>query len=539
MRRAFEETITHKTQSRNRNDYKDKMITLVNNKTSKSAPLYTNVQKNLPSWTEKDAREAFFSLGKFAVMESGRNAPSGRLGGKIQMSGIYKRFVNHIDDYPQDKGLKFIFNVVRYGVENMKFDPDEWLYELVDGVLGINYSIDGHVYSHIEEVVKLYLKTVLGFHENKNEFDIFSIEGLNVGIQYLVHSLMMNEILEKGDKVAVLLSRHGGNDRVPIFQNLELELIPIYHDSFLEDDSALVKENLQRLKDPDIKALFMINPNNQTMATTNRMLADGINYIVEHINPNLIVVSDEVYAPFIKDYHSFYFDHPKNTIGLYSFSKYFGASGWKLGTLMLPKENIIDEMISGFSQEKKERIDFRYKDAYRESRELDFMDRLMLDSRLLARKYVTGISTPQQVQMALFAMKALLDQNGIYRKEVNHLCVRRKKMFLKSMGIEECKKSNDSSYSAQFDLSQWMDKVYGNKISRLIRENYRLDDVVQYLIDKTSTVLIGEESTEDKRWRIKISMVNLTDEQYFHFERSLRKIMNHAANQLRRSIHYF
>lgn len=537
MRRALEDTIIHKSQSRHRNDHKDKMIILENTNTS-NIPLYLNSQNNVPNWTEKDARDAFFSLGKFAVIESSRNAPSGLLGGKIQMSGIYRRFLSHIDDYPQDKGLKFIFNVIRYGTENLNFDQDEWLYELVDGVLGISCPVDGHVYHRMGKVINLYLNTILGFQDDKKEFDIFPIEGSNVGIQYLVHSLMVNEILKKGDKVAVLLSKHGRNERVPIFSELELDLIPIYHDSFSEDESEVVEENLQRLKSPELKALFMINPNHQSMATVNQMLADGINDIVERINPNLIIVSDEVYAPFIKDYHSFYFEHPENTIGLYSFSKYFGAAGWKLGTLMLPKENIIDRMISEFPKEKKERINARYAESYKGNNEPSFIERLMVDSRLLATKHVTGISTPQQVQMALFAMKTLLDKNGSYRREVNHLCTRRKKMLLKSMGVQECKKTN-SSYSVQLDLSQWMDNVYGTRISRLIRENYRLEDIVQYVIDKTSTVLIGEESTESKRWKIKLSTVNLTDEQYTHFDRSLRKIMDHAAKELRRSIHYF
>ena len=48
-------------------------------------------------------------------------------------------------------------------------------------------------------------------------------------------------------------------------------------------------------------------------------------------------------------------DLPHNTIGVYSFSKYFGATGWRLGVVAVHQNNIFDKMIAALPEADKQR----------------------------------------------------------------------------------------------------------------------------------------------------------------------------------------
>ena len=58
-----------------------------------------------------------------------------------------------------------------------------------------------------------------------------------------------------------------------------------------------------------------------------------------------MIISDDVYSTFVDDFRSLMADLPYNTIGVYSFSKYFGVTGWRLGTIVLQEDNIFDKLL--------------------------------------------------------------------------------------------------------------------------------------------------------------------------------------------------
>lgn len=81
---------------------------------------------------------------------------------------------------------------------------------------------------------------------------------------------------------------------------------------------------MKKLEDTEIKALFMIYPSNHPMVYFDETTTIRLKIIIEE-KLNLIVISDEVYAPFLK---GMFFSSQclKNTIGPVFFSKFlFGA----------------------------------------------------------------------------------------------------------------------------------------------------------------------------------------------------------------------
>ncbi len=59
-------------------------------------------------------------------------------------------------------------------------------------------------------------------------------------------------------------------------------------------------------------------------------------------------------------------------------------------------------------EDKLKDLDDRYGLVTLEPRKLKFIDRLVADSRSVGLYHTSGLSTPQQIQMALFALSALV-----------------------------------------------------------------------------------------------------------------------------------
>ena len=59
-----------------------------------------------------------------------------------------------------------------------------------------------------------------------------------------------------------------------------------------------------------------------------------------------MLLTDDVYGTFVNDFRSLLGELPHNTIGVYSYSKYFGCTGWRLGVIAIHENNIFDKMIA-------------------------------------------------------------------------------------------------------------------------------------------------------------------------------------------------
>lgn len=156
--------------------------------------------------------------------------------------------------------------------------------------------------------------------------------------------------------------------------------------------------------------------------------------MVENFNPDLMIISDDVYSTFVDNFCSIMADMPYNTIGVYSYSKYFGVTGWRLGTIALYEDNVFDKLIR--EQDEDESRDERYAGLSTDPDSILFIDRIVADSRQVALNHTAGLSTPQQVQMALFSLFAIVDKDDRYKKLTNDICRRRKKLLFDGLGIE-------------------------------------------------------------------------------------------------------
>jgi len=242
-----------------------------------------------------------------------------------------------------------------------------------------------------------------------------------------------------------------------------------------------------------------------------------------------MIISDDVYGTFVDDFHSLLADLPYNTIGVYSFSKYFGVTGWRLGTIALYQDNVFDKLLRELDDDKKERARRRYAALSTNPEAIPFIDRIVADSRQVALNHTAGLSTPQQVQMAFFSMFALLDKENRYKQLTMDICRRRKRLLFDGLGLALRGNPHDAAYYTQFDLLEWACQNYGEEFAKYLQENYRPVDVLLRLAEESSIVLLSGGGFHGPEWSIRISLANLNDASYSTIGQVLRTILEEYA----------
>ena len=137
-----------------------------------------------------------------------------------------------------------------------------------------------------------------------------------------------------------------------------------------------------------------------------------------------MVITDDVYGTFSPHFRSFMAELPHNTLCVYSFSKYFGATGWRDAVITLHEDNIYDKQIARLPEDKRNALNRRYSPDSA-SRKMKFIDRMVADSRQVALNHTAGLSLPQQMQMSLFASFALLDKENKYKLKMMEIIEKR------------------------------------------------------------------------------------------------------------------
>ena len=520
-------------------ELKDKLINLAEDSRRGSAHSLLDAGRGNPNWIAATPREAFFTFGQFAVSESRRVWDEGDLAGMPRKEGIAVRFRDYVKNHPDAPGIELLWKMINYGVTVKCFNADDWIYELVDGIIGDNYPHPDRMLRHVELVVNDYLIQELCYNEPlEGRFNTFAVEGATAGMCYIFDSLIANNILSKGDKIALMSPIFTPYLEIPHLPRYNFEVINICADEMDEEGRhtwQYPESEIDKLKDASIKALFVVNPNNPPSVAMRPQSVRQLKHVVENFNPDLMIISDDVYSTFVDNFSSIMADLPYNTIGVYSYSKYFGVTGWRLGTIALYEDNVFDKLLREQDEDRKQRARKRYSGLSTDPDSILFIDRIVADSRQVALNHTAGLSTPQQVQMAFFSLFAIVDKDDRYKKLTNDICRRRKKLLFDGLGIEIKEDPYDASYYTQFDLLEWANRNYNDEFAEYLQQNYKPVDILIQLAEQSSIVLLDGGGFNAPEWSIRISLANLRDELYSKIGENLLNVLETYATRWRES----
>ncbi len=415
-------------------ELKDELIKLASGRPAKDM---LNAGRGNPNFLATVPRRAFFRLGLFAATESELSFSymHGGIGGLPQIEGIEGRFERFLSEFQDQEGVAFLRRALSYVRDQLGLSASEFLHEMVEGVLGCNYPVPPRMLRISEQIVRQYvMQEMVGGRVSAKKVDIFATEGGTAAMTYIFDSLKQNKLVSKGDKVAIGMPVFTPYIEIPELETYGLEAVAINADP--EAGWQYPDSELDKLKDPAIKIFFCINPSNPPSVKLNDHGLEKIAQIVKNDRPDLMILTDDVYGTFADDFRSLFSVCPMNTILVYSFSKYFGATGWRLGTIALHQNNVIDQKLAALPAADKTSLEHRYASITTDVPGLKFIDRLVADSRTVALNHTAGLSTPQQVQMVLFSLFALMDESNHYKAALKGVIRRRQGAMYAELGIE-------------------------------------------------------------------------------------------------------
>lgn len=507
-------------------EFKEQLLELARSNTKLEKIL--DAGRGNPNWTASAPREAFFTFGHFAVEETRNLWSDHDLGGMPGKLGSGKRLRDYIKKHNQTPGIELIEQIIDYGVNVMEFEEDAWVYELVDGIIGCNYPFPDRFLKHTEKLVLKYLMKIFGDKvQDLDVWDVFAVEGGTAAMCYLFNSLAENHLLNKGDKIALMTPIFTPYLEIPHLPNYDFEIVHIRANTVADDHTEsyqYTKEQIDQLKDPSIKAVFIVNPSNPVSIALDEGCKSYFIEMVKEYRSDLMVITDDVYGTFVKDFSSLVVDLPYQTLCVYSLSKYFGVTGWRLGTVMLHKENVFDELIAKLDEDVKEKVNKRYQHLVVNPEEVSFMARMVADSRQVALNHTAGLSTPQQVQMAMFCGFELVDLQNTYQQRVMNICKERKGLLCEGLGIAFEESPLDTCYYTELNVLE-LAKPYGQALVEYIEENYKPLDFFYQLATDDGIILLRGDGFASSKWGMRVSLANLMDEDYRTIGRIIRQMM--------------
>ena len=504
-------------------EIKDFLAKVASKSASEASLTYLNAGRGNPNWVATEPREAFFLLGQFAVTESKRvlDLPPG-VGGMPKAPGIADRLAAWLKTHSDAPGAEFLQAMVPWSVKKFGFDADRFVHELVDSIIGDHYPVPDRMLVHNEQIVREYLQWAMcGKPRPDGTFKLYAVEGGTAAMCYIFKSLKSNRLLNPGDTIAL---------GVPIFTPyLEMAHLEDYDLHFVEVHAKqenrfqYSEEELNKLLDPSVKAFFVVNPGNPYAMAMSADAIAGIGKILEK-RPDLILLTDDVYGTFVPGFRSLMGAFPRNTIGVYSYSKYFGCTGWRLGTIAVHEDNIFDQMIAAHPEAIQKVLDKRYGGLTLEPRKLAFIDRIVADSRDVALNHTAGLSLPQQVMMSLFSLAELMDEKKAYQKACIGIVKKRVQATLEGLGLEVEPNELFDYYYGLIDFEFWARKHLGEEIVAWMKENVHPLDIVFKLAEDHGIVLLNGSGFAAPDWSVRISFANLDDHVYDDIGRALRAI---------------
>ncbi|MFT8723540.1 MAG: bifunctional aspartate transaminase/aspartate 4-decarboxylase [Acetobacter malorum] len=503
-------------------ELKDQLIKLASGRAQRAM---LDAGRGNPNFLATLPRQGFFQLGLFATAESELSFSymAEGVGGFPRKDGIEARFNAFVADHKAEPGVAFLRRALSYVRDQLGLSAEGFLQEMTAGILGCDYPTPPRMLRYSEQVVRHYLlREMAGGTMPDATTDLFALEGGTAAISYIFASLRENGLIRPGDKAAIGMPVFTPYVEIPELRDYQLDEVPIY--AAPEAGWQYPDSELDKLLDPAIKVFLVVNPSNPPSVKINDAGLARIAEIVKTKRPDLIIVTDDVYGTFADNFRSLYSVCPQNTVLVYSFSKYFGSTGWRLGVVATHTQNVLDRALAALPEEEKEALDKRYASLTPDVRGLKFIDRLVADSRTVALNHTAGLSTPQQVQMVLFALFALMDGREAYKTALKNLLHRRELALYRDLGVPAPNDPGCTHYYTLIDLANVATHLYGTRFARWLITRVDYQTILFRIADETGVVLLPGDGFAVRRPSARASLANLNEYQYAAIGAALRRM---------------
>ena len=492
-------------------------------KSAKAAQIaYLNAGRGNPNWIATEPRSAFFLLGQFAITESQRTMDLPGVGGMPKAPGVAARLAAWAETRLDVPGAAFLHAVIPWAVQKFGFDADAFVHELVDSIIGDNYPVPDRMLVHNEQIVREYLQWAMcGEPRPPGTFQLYAVEGGTAAMCYIFKSLKANRLLNPGDTIALATPIFTPYLEMPHLEDYGLKTVFI--PARQEQRWQYSDEDLEPLLDPAVKAFFVVNPGNPYAVALSGESIRNIGHVLQ-IRPELMLLTDDVYGTFVPGFRSLLGEFPYNTLGVYSFSKYFGCTGWRLGVIALHEDNVFDRNIAAHPETVARALDQRYGAAHAQAA-LDPVHRphRRRQPRRRVEPHRGALAAPAGHDGAVLARGAPRRREGVSATCID-IVRKRVEATIEGLGIEIDPNPLFDWYYGVIDLEFWLRKYGGEDVVAWVKANVHPLDIVFRLAEDHGIVLLNGGGFEAPDWSVRVSFANLDDDVYDDIGRAVRAV---------------
>ena len=479
-----------------------------------------------PNWINTQARYAFTRFSDFATRECELDMSRGTMAGHARKEGISDRFDAAMN--PENSTDAFLMEAVDYCVTALGLDKDSLLKELADAVIGDYYPSPSRCLPCTEVILNAYLQSTLYHGANlAGETQVFPTEGGSAAMAYIFDALSHNRLLRAGDQIAIGTPIFTPYMQIPSVKNYGLVSVDVT--STEEENWDIAETELAKLEDPSVKAFFLVNPSNPASHALSENTLRRLVQVVEK-NPDLIILTDDVYGTFVGNFQTVYSILPYNTILVYSFSKLYGVTGWRTGLIAMNQNNVCDRLLRELPEEDREFLRDEYAIVTTEPDEMLFIDRVVADSRSIGLYHTSGLSTPSQVFMALMSLTHLVHaEEDPYIRLANETVRARYTALMTALGLPADDSTQNAQYYTLVNVQALAESRYGADFAAWLTESRTEIDFLNDLAGKKGVVLMYGPGFSAPEGTVRISLANLNEKDYTEIARRLFELLDDYA----------
>lgn len=479
-----------------------------------------------PNWINAQARYAYTRFMNFAIGECELTMNKDGMAGQAKGEGIGERFDAAMN--PEDAIDAFLIASVDYCVDTLKLDKDSLLKELVDAIIGDYYPSPSRCLTNTEVILNAFLQTTLyNGVELSDQTGVFPTEGGSVAMVYIFEALSHNHLLKPGDQIAIATPIFTPYMQIPSVKDYGLVSVDV--SSSAENNWDIDEAELAKLEDPSVKAFFLVNPSNPASHALSEHTLARLKQVVEK-NPDLIILTDDVYGTFAQDFQTVYAVLPYNTILVYSFSKLYGVTGWRVGLIAMNENNVCDRLLSELPEEDKTYLRDEYSIVTTDPDSMPFLDRVVVDSRSIGLYHTSGLSTPSQVFMDMLALSHLIyaakGEEDPYVRLANETVHERYVALMNALGLTPDESASNTQYYTLIDVYGLVEQEYGAEFLQWLKAEKTEVDFLDDLACRKGVVLMYGPGFSAPDGTVRISLANLNTEDYVEIARRLYELLD-------------
>ena len=328
-------------------------------------------------------------------------------------------------------------------------------------------------------------RAVCGHLAPDGGYDLYAVEAGPAATGDILTSLRTNGLLNRGDTIALAAPIVTPEFDRHYFAHHGLRAVMIQGQR--NGRWRLRDEDLQVLLDGSVKAFFAVDSCNPYGLPLSRETIERIGAVLVS-KPSLMLLTDDLYATFVPGFRSLLTSFPANTIGVYSFAKYFDCSGWRLGVIAVHADHPFDRVIA----------------CHPEPPPGPVMTKLLSLAELAAH--------PEPCQGAcadILRRRALATVQGLAIDVDSH------PLF--------------GWYYGLIDFEYWLRQFGGEEAVDWAVANVHPLDIVTRLAEDHGIALLEGRGVEPTDWSVRVPFANLDDEIYARIGRAVRAVAREYA----------